>query len=183
MRVVRVIVLAVLCLPGFVCAAPLRVVLDENYPPFVHRNPDGSLEGYTIDLWRLWERKTGRKAELVAVNWAQAQPMLEAGRADVIVDNTQRWSGDHCSVDPDLVPGILFSTVPLPTTSTSAPDGGGWNGTNASLGSGVRASSSGSVHQRVSIGSGQPPSGPGHVLPGCRPERSPAATAGPAARG
>jgi diguanylate cyclase (GGDEF)-like protein/PAS domain S-box-containing protein len=84
MRVVRVIVLAVLCLPGLVCAAPVRVVLDENYPPFVHRNPDGSLEGYTVDLWRLWERKTGRKAELVAVNWAQAQPMLEAGRADVI---------------------------------------------------------------------------------------------------
>lgn len=84
MLVVRVIVLAVLCIPGFVCAAPVRVVLDENYPPFVHRNSDGSLEGYTVDLWRLWERKTGRKAELIAVNWAQVQPMLAAGRADVI---------------------------------------------------------------------------------------------------
>jgi predicted AlkP superfamily phosphohydrolase/phosphomutase len=32
---------------------------------------------------------------------------------DVITDNKFRWSGDHCSVDPDLVPGILFSSVPL----------------------------------------------------------------------
>ena len=27
--------------------------------------------------------------------------------------NRTRWSGDHCSVDPDLVPGVLFSTVDL----------------------------------------------------------------------
>lgn len=29
-------------------------------------------------------------------------------------DNAQIWSGDHCSVDPDLVPGILFANRPLP---------------------------------------------------------------------
>ncbi len=27
--------------------------------------------------------------------------------------NRQVWSGDHCSVDPDIVPGILFSSRPL----------------------------------------------------------------------
>ncbi len=27
---------------------------------------------------------------------------------DVFVDNTRKWSGDHC-VDPELVPGVLFS--------------------------------------------------------------------------
>ncbi len=27
--------------------------------------------------------------------------------------NRQVWSGDHCSVDPDVVPGILFSSRPL----------------------------------------------------------------------
>jgi PAS domain S-box-containing protein len=65
-------------------AAPVRVVMDENYPPFVYRNPEGRLEGYSVDLWRLWERKTGKQAELIAVNWAEVQPMLAAGRADVI---------------------------------------------------------------------------------------------------
>jgi hypothetical protein len=28
-------------------------------------------------------------------------------------DNKQVWSGDHCSLDPDLVPGILFSSRKL----------------------------------------------------------------------
>jgi diguanylate cyclase (GGDEF)-like protein/PAS domain S-box-containing protein len=89
MPVVRIPVLAFVCIPflyapALADAAPVRVVMDENYPPFVYRNPDGRLEGYTVDLWRLWERKTGRQAELIAVNWAKAQPMLAAGGADVI---------------------------------------------------------------------------------------------------
>jgi diguanylate cyclase (GGDEF)-like protein/PAS domain S-box-containing protein len=65
-------------------AAPLRVVVDENYPPFAHRNPDGTLEGYTVDLWRLWQQKTGVPVELIAVNWSEVQPMLLRGQADVI---------------------------------------------------------------------------------------------------
>jgi diguanylate cyclase (GGDEF)-like protein/PAS domain S-box-containing protein len=89
MLVVRILVLAVLCAPVLTApcvagAAPVRVVMDENYPPFVYRNPEGRLEGYTVDLWRLWERKTGKQAQLIAVNWAEVQPMLAAGRADVI---------------------------------------------------------------------------------------------------
>jgi predicted AlkP superfamily phosphohydrolase/phosphomutase len=44
------------------------------------------------------------------VSW---QTCLGALDDDVITDNTQRWSADHCSVDPSLVPGILFSSRPL----------------------------------------------------------------------
>ena len=84
MPVVRGLLLVLLCTPGLVCAAPVRVVLDANYPPFSHRTQDGRLEGYTVDLWRLWERKTGRQAELIAVNWSEVQPMLASGGADVI---------------------------------------------------------------------------------------------------
>jgi|GEM_PF-1296825 len=84
MPLVRILVLMLLCAPVLAGAAPVRVVMDENYPPFVYRNPEGKLEGYTVDLWRLWEKKTGRQAELIAVNWAQVQPMLAAGQADVI---------------------------------------------------------------------------------------------------
>jgi diguanylate cyclase (GGDEF)-like protein/PAS domain S-box-containing protein len=84
MPVVRILLLVFLCVPCLAGAAPVRVVMDENYPPFVYRNPEGQLEGYTVDLWRLWEQKTGNKAELIPVNWAGAQPMLAAGRADVI---------------------------------------------------------------------------------------------------
>jgi diguanylate cyclase (GGDEF)-like protein/PAS domain S-box-containing protein len=94
----RLIVLVLLCLPGLASAAPVRVVLDENYPPFVHRNADGQLEGYTVDLWRLWEKKTGRQAELIAVNWAGVQPMLATGRADVI-DPIFRTDGRSAILD------------------------------------------------------------------------------------
>ncbi|MCG3136089.1 MAG: hypothetical protein HMLKMBBP_03905 [Planctomycetes bacterium] len=44
------------------------------------------------------------------VSW---QSTIGGGDAGILTDNTQPWSGDHCSVDPDLVPGVLFSSVPL----------------------------------------------------------------------
>lgn len=31
----------------------------------------------------------------------------------VVAENTTRWTGDHCSVDPELVPGVLFASRPL----------------------------------------------------------------------
>ncbi len=32
---------------------------------------------------------------------------------EVFEDNLKAWSGDHCSLDPDFVPGVLFSNVRL----------------------------------------------------------------------
>jgi predicted AlkP superfamily phosphohydrolase/phosphomutase len=49
------------------------------------------------------------------VSW---QTALGSVDDDVITDNKFRWSGDHCSVDPALVPGILFSSLPLSQTAT-----------------------------------------------------------------
>jgi len=80
----RLLPLACLVLPALAPAAPLRVVMDQNYPPYSWRNAEDRLEGYTVDLWRLWQQKTGRQVELIPANWAQVLPMLEDGRADVI---------------------------------------------------------------------------------------------------
>jgi predicted AlkP superfamily phosphohydrolase/phosphomutase len=44
------------------------------------------------------------------VSW---QAALGAVDADVITPNTQPWSGDHCSVDPELVPAVIFCSRPL----------------------------------------------------------------------
>ena len=44
------------------------------------------------------------------VSW---QASLGVPTADVFEDNRDVWSGDHCSVDPDLVRGILFSSRPF----------------------------------------------------------------------
>ena len=70
----------------------LRVVGDDNYPPFLFRDPTGHAVGYVADWWALWERKTGVKVELNATNWAEAQRIIGRGDADVI-DNIFRTPG------------------------------------------------------------------------------------------
>jgi diguanylate cyclase (GGDEF)-like protein/PAS domain S-box-containing protein len=78
--------LAAVCLglPVWVGAAPLRVVTTDNFPPYVIRNADGELEGYTVDIWRLWQQKTGIPVTLTATSWARAQQQILGGQADVI---------------------------------------------------------------------------------------------------
>jgi predicted AlkP superfamily phosphohydrolase/phosphomutase len=44
------------------------------------------------------------------VSW---QSSLGVPTDDVFEDNTDVWSGDHCSVDPRLVEGVFFASVPL----------------------------------------------------------------------
>jgi diguanylate cyclase (GGDEF)-like protein/PAS domain S-box-containing protein len=70
--------------PVLAGAAPLRVVTTDNFPPYVIRNASGELEGYTVDVWRLWQQKTGIPVELTVTSWAHAQQQILAGQADVI---------------------------------------------------------------------------------------------------
>ena len=44
------------------------------------------------------------------VGW---QATLGVVTPELYEENRQVWSGDHCSVDPDVVPGILLSSRPL----------------------------------------------------------------------
>ncbi len=80
--------LAGVCLFAVPCVAAgaevMRVVTDDNYPPYLFRNDDGSVSGYLVDYWQLWEKKTGIHVELRAMNWAEAQRQLLSGDADVI---------------------------------------------------------------------------------------------------
>ncbi len=64
--------------------AQLRVVTDNNYPPFLFVDASGKADGYTVDMWRLFERYSGIKVNLEATDWASAQDALLSGRADVI---------------------------------------------------------------------------------------------------
>lgn len=40
----------------------------------------------------------------------------------IVEDNLKAWSGDHCSVDPSLVPGILFSSRKLKSAEAGIQD-------------------------------------------------------------
>ena len=62
----------------------LRVVMDDNYPPYIFRDAEGQLGGILVDHWALWEKKTGVKVELTAKNWADAQREMAEGKHDVI---------------------------------------------------------------------------------------------------
>lgn len=62
----------------------LKVVIDNNYPPFSFLDEDGNLQGILIDRWRLWEKKTGIKVEITGMDWGQALQRMQSGEFDVI---------------------------------------------------------------------------------------------------
>jgi PAS domain S-box-containing protein len=62
----------------------IRVVMDNNYPPYVFQDNQGQLQGIIVDQWRLWEKKTGVRVELTGMDWAEAQRRMQAGNFDVI---------------------------------------------------------------------------------------------------
>ncbi len=62
-------------------------------------------------------------AEGYRISW-QTALLGGMGRAvDVCVNNLYPWSGDHCSTDRDLVPGILLSNHPVPPAPADRPYG------------------------------------------------------------
>ncbi|HXH40539.1 MAG TPA: transporter substrate-binding domain-containing protein, partial [Thermoanaerobaculia bacterium] len=58
--------------------------MDNAYAPYVFQSDDGKLQGILIDQWREWEKKTGIKVEIHAMDWAQALRRMRAGEFDVI---------------------------------------------------------------------------------------------------
>ena len=63
---------------------PLKIVFDDNYPPYAFRDPTGKLQGILIDQWELWSRKTGRSIQLTAMDWDKAQAAMKNGEFDII---------------------------------------------------------------------------------------------------
>ncbi|MDX9994445.1 MAG: PAS domain S-box protein [Rhodocyclaceae bacterium] len=72
--------------PAQAPAAPgvLRVVSDNNYPPFFFEDAAGRATGYVADWWALWSAKSGIAVELQALPWTEAQRRVQAGEADAI---------------------------------------------------------------------------------------------------
>ncbi|MCY6369430.1 diguanylate cyclase domain-containing protein [Clostridium ganghwense] len=62
----------------------IRVVMVDNYPPYVFKDSSGNLQGILIDQWKLFENKTGIKIEIHTLNWDKAQKLMKRGKFDVI---------------------------------------------------------------------------------------------------
>jgi len=65
-------------------AKTLHVVTDNNYPPYLFLDTNGRPEGYIVDLWHLWEQKTGVHVDLQPMQWSNALQRMHDRQADVI---------------------------------------------------------------------------------------------------
>ncbi len=63
---------------------PLRVVMDNTYPPYILLDKQGQVQGILADQWRLWQEKTGVPVEISAMDWKDALAGMKAGQFDVI---------------------------------------------------------------------------------------------------
>jgi PAS domain S-box-containing protein len=74
--------------PAVTLAAPrpqvIKIVMDNNYPPYVFLNSEGKLQGILVDQWKLWEQKTGIRTEISAMDWGEGLRRMKAGEFDVI---------------------------------------------------------------------------------------------------
>jgi len=73
-----------------------------NAGPYADVGPDLTI-GYGLGCRASWEAAQGQVA------------------GPVFVDNTRRWSGDHC-LDPALVPGVVFANMRLDAQEASLMD-------------------------------------------------------------
>ncbi|HMH19449.1 MAG TPA: transporter substrate-binding domain-containing protein [Burkholderiales bacterium] len=64
----------------------IRVVTDNVYAPYSFQSDEGRPQGILIDQWQAWEKKTGIKVEIHAMNWPEALRRMRAGEFDVIDD-------------------------------------------------------------------------------------------------
>jgi len=62
----------------------IRVVMDNNYPPFAFNGAGRELHGIAVDEWRLWELRTGIHVEIHGMDWGEALRRMKAGEFDVI---------------------------------------------------------------------------------------------------
>ena len=62
----------------------VRVVSGNDYPPYLFLDANGRPQGYLVDLWALWSRKTGTPVDLQPMAWQDALTAIREGQADVI---------------------------------------------------------------------------------------------------
>jgi hypothetical protein len=95
----------------------LTVGLDNAYPPYVFPAPSGGYQGILVDLWKLWEHKTGVPGPLIPLDWDTAQDFIRQGKADLIdmFFSAAIPSGNGCTSFRNPMPPW---TLGLPCTRT-----------------------------------------------------------------
>lgn len=75
--------------------ASIKVVMDNNYPPYSFKDSTGKQQGILIDQWHLWEQQTGIRVDIHAMDWGKAIAGMKASEVDVIdtIFKTEERSG------------------------------------------------------------------------------------------
>lgn len=68
---------------GATFPSKIRVAIAINNTPYHFVNEQGQASGYSVDLWRLWQEKTGVEVEFVPSFWPTSIDNLEKGVVDV----------------------------------------------------------------------------------------------------
>ena len=76
-------------LPGFIVLSawaqpPLRVLIDDDYPPYSFHDARGVLQGERIDVWKAWAAVNKTSVQVIGLPWGQAKAALLAGQGDVL---------------------------------------------------------------------------------------------------
>ena len=71
---------------GVVPVKPARITVvdDAAYAPFTFLDAEGRPAGITVDVWKLWSRKTGIPVEFRLMRWEAALAAVDRGEADVV---------------------------------------------------------------------------------------------------
>src|SRR5258706_12791962 len=64
----------------------IRVVVDDAHATYSFESDGVKLQGILIDQWLEWEKKTGIKVEIHAMDWGEGLRRMRAGEFDVIDD-------------------------------------------------------------------------------------------------
>lgn len=98
--------------PGFAKSSlpPIRVVCDDNYPPYSFRSETGEIQGIIPDQWRAFSEETGRPVDFKAMNWALALKIMQEGGADVL---DSAFETPERSASFDFLPAYANIRVPL----------------------------------------------------------------------
>ena len=93
--------------PAVTVPPVLRVVMDNNYPPYTFIDKEKQPQGILVDQWRLWQEKTGIQVKITSVDWKDALRDMKTGEYDVIdtafkTDERKTWldfGGPHTSIE------------------------------------------------------------------------------------
>ncbi|OPY36364.1 MAG: cystine transporter subunit [Methanoregula sp. PtaU1.Bin051] len=88
----------------------IRVVTDNNYPPYTFLDSSGNIQGISVDQWKLYSQKTGIPVEITGLPWNEAQARLLAGDFDVI--DTMGYTEERAKLY-DFLPSYSRVDVPI----------------------------------------------------------------------